>query len=61
VQAKHFEEGDAVLQRTDADHGVQIFGHGVFSVRVEYSWRRGRWVEVVKRMVRMAVKVIQIN
>src|SRR6202035_1370906 len=31
AQAEHLEEGDAVLQRTDADHGVQIFGHGVSS------------------------------
>src|SRR6202041_4032045 len=27
AQAEHLEEGDGVLQRTDADHGVQIFSH----------------------------------
>jgi hypothetical protein len=31
TQAEHLEEGDGVLQRSDADHGVQIFGHGVSS------------------------------
>src|ERR1700733_13864643 len=30
-QAEHLEEGNAVLKRTDADHRVQIFGHGVSS------------------------------
>src|SRR5216117_1874309 len=29
AQAEHLEEADGVLQRTDADHGVQIFSHGV--------------------------------
>src|SRR6185437_6740486 len=33
AQAEHLEEGDGVLQRTDADHRVQIFGHGVSSGR----------------------------
>jgi hypothetical protein len=47
VQAEHLEEGDAVLQRTDADHGVQIFGHGMSSgQRSACSWRRSRRVEV---------------
>src|SRR5271157_4541489 len=27
AQAEHLEEGDRVLQRAYADHGVQIFGH----------------------------------
>jgi hypothetical protein len=31
AQAQHLEEGDGVFQRTDADHGVQIFGHGISS------------------------------
>src|SRR4051794_23515551 len=31
AQAEHLEEGDRVLQRTYADHGVQIFGHWVSS------------------------------
>src|SRR6201997_803869 len=30
AQAEHLEEGDRVLQRTYADHGVQIFSHSVF-------------------------------
>src|SRR5579863_940037 len=33
AQAEHLEEGDGVLERTDADHGVQVFRHGVSSVR----------------------------
>src|SRR5579863_3537775 len=28
LEAQYFEEGESVLKRTDADHGVQIFGHG---------------------------------
>src|SRR6516162_10785555 len=37
AQAKHLEEGDRVLQRTDADHGVQILGHWVSSGWLESS------------------------
>src|SRR6516164_9899789 len=31
AQAQHLEERDGVLQRTDADHSVQIFSHWVSS------------------------------
>src|SRR5208282_1563007 len=39
AQAEHLEEGDRVLQRTYADHGVQIFSHGGV-LRSACSWRR---------------------
>src|SRR6516165_10214461 len=31
AQAEHLEEGDSVLQRTNADHSVQIFSHWMSS------------------------------
>src|SRR3954451_5043089 len=31
AQTEHREEGDGVLQRADADHGMQVFGHEVSS------------------------------
>src|SRR5271157_6355038 len=51
AQAEHLEEGDRVLQRTYADHGVQIFSHGVSSgQRVRGGAQKGRG-EVI-RMIR---------
>src|SRR5438094_4726648 len=50
AQAEHLEEGDGVLQRTDADHGVQIFGHGCPPVRVFVAARQ-KGHGVVIRMI----------
>src|SRR5271166_2009444 len=56
AQAEHLEEGDAVLQRTDADHGVQIFGHGVSSdQRVRGGAGKGRGMVI--KMVRVATRL----
>src|SRR3984893_9024142 len=51
AQTEHLEEGDRVLERTYADHRVQIFSHGVSSgQRVRGGAQKGRG-EVI-RMIR---------